>query len=331
MPQPTGRDLYDYNEPLTNISVAYMQEATGFIAKTFAPIVPVRKESGVYYKYTKDFWLREGMKKRPRATEAEGGGYEVTPSTPYVIDKWSEKKDIADEDRTNTQDPLDADEDAALWLGEQAMIRRERLFAEKALVTGVWGRDRQGKASGETGTQFRQFNDAASIPVEVVSGSCDYVHSQTGRRPNKISMGREVYSWLKLHPDILARVQYGAAPGNPAVVTKQVLAQIFEVEELHVMDGVYCSTAEGASTATYAFIGGKNILLGYVAPRPSLRMPSALYTLAWTEIDGAGPDGQRVKKIRMPLKDADRVELDLYTTVEIVAADCGELLYDAVA
>src|ERR1017187_6613169 len=50
MPQPTLQDVH-VNRPLTNISVAYLQEAAGveFVADKAFPAVPVENKSDLYY------------------------------------------------------------------------------------------------------------------------------------------------------------------------------------------------------------------------------------------------------------------------------------------
>ena len=50
MPQPTLQDVH-VNRPLTNVSVAYLQEAAGveFVADKAFPAVPVENKSDLYY------------------------------------------------------------------------------------------------------------------------------------------------------------------------------------------------------------------------------------------------------------------------------------------
>ena len=51
--QPTRSDLH-VNRPLTNMSIAYRQDATDLVADRVFPAVPVKKQSDRYIVYTKD-------------------------------------------------------------------------------------------------------------------------------------------------------------------------------------------------------------------------------------------------------------------------------------
>ena len=60
MPQPTLQDVH-VNRPLTNVSVAYLQEAAGveFVADKAFPAVPVENKSDLYYTYARADFNRD--------------------------------------------------------------------------------------------------------------------------------------------------------------------------------------------------------------------------------------------------------------------------------
>ena len=68
MPQPTQSAVH-VNRPLTMLSVAYAQAQSAFIADKVFPVVPVDKQSDLYYVYTKNDWFRDEAQVRPPATE----------------------------------------------------------------------------------------------------------------------------------------------------------------------------------------------------------------------------------------------------------------------
>ena len=47
------------NRPLTNISLAYMQDAAAFVADSIFPAIPVMKQSDLYWEYDRDDWNRD--------------------------------------------------------------------------------------------------------------------------------------------------------------------------------------------------------------------------------------------------------------------------------
>ena len=73
MPQPTIRQVHT-NRPLTNLSTAYIQQASHFVAgRIFSP-VPVDKKTDQYYTWPKDAWFRDEVKVRGDVDESAGSG-----------------------------------------------------------------------------------------------------------------------------------------------------------------------------------------------------------------------------------------------------------------
>ena len=70
MPSPTQADVH-INVPLTNVSVAYMQSSSSFIADKVFPKVPVNKQSDLYWKYSKSDWRRSRCWDAPQATSPQ--------------------------------------------------------------------------------------------------------------------------------------------------------------------------------------------------------------------------------------------------------------------
>lgn len=125
------------------------------------------------------------------------------------------------------------------------------------------------------------------------------------------------------------RVDRGQTQG-PALVMRQTLAALFELEEVLVMDAIENTAREGAAGA-YSFIGGKHALLVYAPPSPSLMVPSAGYTFSWSGLLGAGQMGSRIKRFRMEHLASDRIEVETAFDQKLVSADLGFFFSGAVA
>ena len=331
------------NRPLTNISIAYMQDAAGFVADRVFPNIPVVKQSDRYFRYDRsDFWRNQYQKRAPSA-ESAGSGWKVDSTPTYFADVWALHKDIDDQIRANADDPLNMDRDATLWLSEQAMISREVNWSARYFTTGVWTGidhttgDVTGVQSNPTGNQVIQWNDENSTPVKDVKKYADTIHPLTGRRPNKFVMGRQVWTQLSEHPDLIDRIKYsgGVGPTRPAIISRQAAAELFEVDELMVMDGIQATDPENpdfeASLAT-SFIAGKKALLVYAAPNPSILQPSGGYTFSWTGyLSGQGAMGQVIQRYRMFWLKSDRVEGEMAYDQKLVAPDCGVFFNNIVA
>lgn len=322
--QPTLGDVH-VNSVLTNLSVAFMQEATAFVADRVFPIVPVAKKSNIFRTYDRGFWLRNEMEKRADSTETPGIGHGIGQDT-YNCDVWGLHEDIGDQTRANADDGVDLDMDATSILTQMAMIRKEVSWATSFFTTGIWTQQRTGVASAPVvGTSVLQWNDANSSPIEDVRGARTAMVEMTGMEPNKLVLGRRVLDALLDHPDIVDRVKYSGGVGNrnPANVDLSSLAQLFNIPEILPMSAIQNTAKEGQTNA-FSFIGGKNALLLYTPNSAGIRIPSAGYTFAWNGYTGASANGTRIKRFRRPEDFAsDRVEIEAAFHQKLIAADLG--------
>lgn len=328
--QPSRSDVH-VNRPLTNISIAFLQSADSFVADRVFPNIPVAKQSDRYFTYDRGMFNRDEMQERAPATESAGGTYTIDSTPTYYAPVYAFHRDIPDEVRDNADDPLNLDREAAQFLSHKALIKRETLWVAKYFAGGIWtGGDVDGVAAGPGVNQFLQWNDPASTPIEDIRTAKTTVQALTGFRPNVLTLGRQVYDKLVDHPDIVARVDQGQTPVGPALVTRQRIAAIFEVDEILVMDGIQNTALEGATNA-HSFIGGKKALLSYRPPAPGLMTPSAGYTFSWTGHLGSGAMGGRVLSFRMQNIKSDRVEIEMAFDQKVVAPELGYFFDTAVA
>jgi hypothetical protein len=337
MPQPNLSNVH-VNVPLTNMSVAYVQDQSHFIADRVFPNIPVTKQSDRYYVYSRADFNRDEMRERAPGTESAGGGYTLDNTPTYYAPVNAYHKDIDDQIRANSDSVLGPDRDATIFVTQKALIRRERAWAANYFAAGIWGSQEQGVAAAPVpGTSFLQWNDAGSTPIEDVRTAKRKVLEATGFEPNKLTLGKAAYDALVDHPDIVDRVKYGQTPGKPAMVNVNALAQLFELEEILVSKAVFNAGAKGADYAASAakelsqFIAGKHALLAYVTPTPSIMQPTAGYTFSWSGWFGATGMGMRIKKFRMEWLESDRVEVQQAFDQKVVGADLGFFFKDAVA
>lgn len=326
---PTPGDVH-VNTPLTNISIAFLQNAANFVSSRVFPNIPVTKQSDRYYVYERGDFNRDEMAERAPATESVGGGYKLDNTPTYFANRFSFHKDIPDEVRANADAVLNPDREATAYVTHKALIKREKLFVQKFFQSGLWGVDYTGVSSNPSGANVLQWNDANSTPIESVRAAKRSIAERTGFEPNKLVLGRAVYDALLDHPDIIDRLKYGQTAGGVANTSTSDLASLFKVEEILVMNAVENTAKEGAS-ASHAFIGGKNALLCHAATAPGLMTPTAGYTFSWTGLMGAGGEGNRIKSFRMEQLGADRIEIDMCFDQKLVSADLGQFFTGIVA
>ena len=325
MAEPTVRQVH-VNQPLTQISIAYIQDTDMFIATEVFPNIPVQKQSDRFYKYLKEYWFRDVAKKRAPATESAGGGYNLDNTPTYFCDKYSIHKDVADEMRSNADDVINMDRDATEWVSQMMLLRREKQWAENYFTDGVWATDLQGVAGSPSSGEFQQWDQEDSTPIEDIRDNAVRVAELTGHKPNVLVLSPYVYTALSNHADILDRIKYT----QTGVVTTDILAGLFDVDRVLIAWGTE-NIAAGGVDADMNFVFGKHALLAYSNPTPSILQPSAGYTFSWQGLLGAGAMGTRIRQYRMEHLEADRIEGDLAMDMKVIASDLGVFFENAVA
>lgn len=322
MPSPTRGDVH-VNRPLTNISIAFMQNAANFVAARVFPNIPVAKKSDVFFTYDRGEFNRDEMRERAPSTESAGGGWDISTDD-YAAKVYAFHKDVDDEIRDNADNPLNLDREATEYVTLKGLLKREKLWVSKFFGTGKWTTDITGVASSVGSGEALQWNDASSTPIEDVAEAKTTILQSTGFEPNTMVLGYPVWQKIKDHPDIVDRIKYsgGVSPSSPAIVSTNAVAALFEVDRILVMKSIE-NTAQEGITAAHSFIGGKHALLCYAAPTPGIMTPSAGYTFSWTGHLGSGAEGGRIKRFRMENLKSDRVEIEMAFDQKKVAADLG--------
>lgn len=311
---------------MTNVSVAYLQEADNFVADKVFPTVPVKRQSDVFYVYNKGDFMRDEAQLRGAASESAGGDYGVEASSPYYCRKHAFHKDVTPEERANYDEPLDADTDATTFVTQKMLIRREMAWTDAFFKEGVWGTEYSGAdTAGENAVVY--WNEPTSTPIQDVTGAGVKMAATTGKKPNVLLLSPYAFNALKNHDDILDRIRYT----QKGIVTTDLLATLFEVDKVLVGWGVVNSARKGID-ADVDFIMGKHALLCYSNPRPALRAPSAGYIFAWTGLEGSGAYGNRI--VRLPMDQlglgTERIEGEMAFDCKQICADLGVFFKDIV-
>lgn len=321
--QPTPGDVH-VDRPLTNVSVAWIQEQRRYIAGRVFPVVPVAKQSDLYFVFSRADWLRAIAEKRAPSTESAGGGYNLTTAQ-YAADVWAFHKDVDDQVRANADNPLSPDRTAVQLATQACMTRREVNWAARYFTTGIW----TGSTTGTDITPATLWDAANSTPIADIRAEIFSVLSKTGFMPNKLVLGAKTWQVLQDNADFVDRVNAGQTPNGPAIVNLAALASILELEEVMVSTAVRNTAAEGATEATGFIAGANDALLVYTTGAPSIEQPTGGYTFAWTGLFGAGAAGNRINNIRADLLKSNRIECEMAFDQKLVAAELG-VFFDAV-
>lgn len=321
---PTAGDVH-VNRPLTNFSQKYLQDTDMFMAMMAWPNLPVSNQSDLYYVFDRGDFYRDDAEERADGTESSGGGFDLSQD-PYFARVYSFHKDVTDRQRANQDPGVQLDQSATQFVTHKLLIRRERIMQANLFGTG-WGTTVTGNAS-PTGNQFRFWSDPNSTAISDVRTGIRTVHQATGYRPNKMLIGREAYDTLLDNDDVLSRITGGATPNMPAMVMRQLLAALFELDAIYVMDAVYNTAVQGA-TDSNSFIGGDNALLYYAPDAVGLEEPTAGVQFSWTGMLGNTANGMRIRRFREERLSADRIEGDMSFDFKRVASELGYFFSNA--
>lgn len=329
MAEPTLTQVH-VNRPLTNISQAYMQDSTDYIADKIFPVVPVQKQSDRYFVYTKGDWFRNEAQVRAPGTESAGGGYNVDNTPSYYAPLYAFHKDVDPQIRANSDVPLNADRDATLFITHRMLLTREIQVQNIVMAASTW----TGSTTAGDITPSPQWNLANSTPLEDIEAQIWSVKQQTGKFPNRFVLGPRVWETLKNHDEVVQRIKYT----QRGVVTTDLLASLIAppgVDNFQVLVAAAIqNTGFQGGADNFSFIAPtKDALLLYAEPQPGIMVPSAGYIFTWVGLLGAGAFGSRINQIPMPWLGVGttRIEGELAFTTKIVGADLGVYFLNAVS
>lgn len=318
MPLLTPSNVH-IDQPLSNLTLAYVQEQTNFIADKVFPTVGVQKQSDKYYIYDRANMNRAGdvQKLAPR-TEVNRIGQSISNDS-YFADVYGLGMDFDEQTLSNEDAMLDIRSAGATTLVNRLLIHREEQFAASFFAAGIWGTD---------STPSNLWSDYTnSTPIRDVTTARRTMQLKSGGfKPNTMVIGKEVRDILINHPDILARLNGGATVTNTALITDAKLAEIFEVENFYVMEAVKNTGAEGLSESN-AFIGGKNALLVHTPRTAGLMTPAAGLTFAWNNVPGVSNLGVTVESFSDDAlkrqQVAEHIQVKMSYDMKVVGADLG--------
>lgn len=306
MARPTRRSVH-VNRPLSNISIGYKNSF--YIAEGVFPLVPVQKQSDVYFIWDKEAWFRLRAGTRAPGTRAPRVDYGVSTAS-YICLNYALAKGIPDEVRDNADAPLRPDVTATNFVTDGIMLGMEDRVATLIGASGNWA------SASNPGTQW---DDDTSDAWGDISTLCYEVEGQIGRPANTMVAGRNAWKTLRNHPDLVDRVKYQREGGK---LIPADLQGWFDVERV-LVGRARKDTSEEGQSASMTDVWGDFLWVGYVTPNPAIDEPSAGYCFRW---------GQRsVSRFRADQEHEDVVEVEEWTDELITASDAGGGFYDVSA
>mgnify|MGYP003626677170 FL=1 len=311
------------DQALTNVSIAYAQESDSFVASRIFNSINTSQLSNKYHVFDKDQWLRSQADLRGTGSPTKGANFTMSTGT-FSCQQYGMHMDVDDYVAANADAGVDILTSATQYVTEKLLQKRDEVFAAAAFTTSVW----TGSSSGSDITPSTKWSASGGTPIKDISDQQAACHAKTGRTPNVLLLGKDVYSALRDSDDLLDRVKYS----EKGIVTTDLMASLFGVDEVIVASSIENTALEGA-TAVYAPIfDADDALLIYRPQNPGLLTPAAGYMFSFTGVAGADQfEGLRTLRYRMDANHSERIEALAAFDFKVTGADLGVYFDEAVA
>jgi hypothetical protein len=268
------------DQPLSNLSIAYMQDQNEYIASKFAPIIPVSQISGNYFKYSKRTFFESPSKKWTPGAKMPGGVMDMDTKGTYSAQFRAYEYPLPAH-LAAAQDSMVMLERAVTEKVTRALLLdREIQIATDMFATGKWAPslEHPGASSGT----YTYWNDYANSDILAnVKDEKLAIKALTGMTPNTLTVNEQVYETIRLHPQMKEIYKYT----QPAVMTEDLISKALGLEKMLIGKAVYMSSIEGATDAL-GYVFGKHALVSYVAPQVGLMTPTAAAIFSFTGMSG---------------------------------------------
>lgn len=271
---------------LSNVAMKFYEDAT-YAHRRLFPVCQVGLPSGHFYEFKKGDLARDNVKKKPaygKVAPALFGHSEQSYSCHVDQILLGIDRIIAlPYQRAGGVDPY---RERIPTLIEQIALHQEIDFAEHFFNANAWNNVWTGAAAAnESQKKFKKFDDTTD-PVEFFDKRAVEIRREGRRRPNKLALGMDVFVALKNNAAIKERIKYSGTTQNPAIVTESVLAQVFGVDQVVVLDATYNDAEINQPDNMKYVCDSKSALLLYAPNTPQIDSPSAGYLFTWN-IDGS--------------------------------------------
>lgn len=309
---PTGSQVH-HDAPLSNLVLEAFAASQDYVAGRLFPIVPVGKESDIYYKIDGSAWLANHDDTRSRGAAPKKIEYKVS-SDNYHCANHALREDNALEDLANQDNAVQLRESSAMNVMESLLRAREVRVASK--VTSI-----SNVGSGHVPTN--KWGDYTNgDPISDVRTARAFIRKRTGLKANVALLDEDTYEIVRSHPQLL---EYFKVSGGQAMVTNAQIAEAFGVREIIVGGAVY-NAANLNAAASMVNVWGNNCLLAHVGPAAGLKAKTLGVGMRWTPAGIAAPMSVTRYLDPDPGTKKEWTEVGHYTDDKIVAVDLGYLI-----
>ena len=324
--------MYDasgvYFDPiLTNFSTGY--QMADLVAPRLFPLTPVGLQSGKYRVFDRSNWLLFNDRREPGTVANEVAGRKWSEDTYYCVEH-SLQSPVTDEELQNLGNPTGNPANAALFAGIDPRADATELITRAIALrhevdAANLARNTATYASSVTLSGSSQWSDysGSSHPITVVENARRTIFAAIYKEPNLMVIPWTVWSYLRNHPDIVARVQY------TQISTVGAFQELTGFQGDIVIPQVVYNTADNIDASqSVVEIWGKDVILAYCEPQPAMNTQCFAKTFIQPYPNG---ELSPVESWREEPRKSDLVRNSKKYTLKVVSNAAGYLIKNAVA
>jgi len=264
---PMGTGNFHISKALSNVATKYVNSE--MIADKVFKTMKVKNETDLYYIWKRDFRLPQSGRANGAPANQENWG--VTTSS-YTCSEQALAETLTDRDMQNTDSGIQLQADTVEFLTDKLLMTKEKMLADLLFTTTASGNN----VTLTTATSWA-YNTTTSSPIQDINSATSVVRIASGVEPNKLVMGDEVYIKLRNNQNVYERIKYT----ERAILTKELLAALFDIDEVIVGKAIYDSAQESIPTAIESITSmwGNAAWLGYINPSSGRKALTAGLTL----------------------------------------------------
>jgi len=295
---PVTTSIYkglDYNQIMVarinaDMSLAYRQQPSDFIADKWFPLVKVDQISGLVPRWGIGTFFTDYVQEWRNGTALPQGDIFLDTHIQYVCKRYACEIPLTDDIVAIADPGIDPAFATTAFLTDVMQLHKERVVAGayfQSSDTGgsnVWGTNWNGvdtKGAGEG--KFVKFdNYTLSDPRQTFKDVKLAIKKLTGKTPNTAVMGEQVFEALRIHPQLIQWYQTGANTiRNITELNEAALAQALGIDNILVGRAMY-NKSPPTDTPELDWIYGGHVWVGYV-DTPGVMKPIAGVNLTFTE------------------------------------------------
>jgi len=259
-------------------------DQAGFISNQVFPVVDVASQSGTFGKIPVEELLEQRDTKRAPGSGYARGEYTFTTST-YACEEHGAEEVVDDREAKMYAEYFDAEQIAAMRAYSAVLRNAEQRIADAVFNATTF-------SSFTTGVTNEWDDTANATPLVDVEAAVQAVYDQSGLWANALVINRKVFRNLRNCDEIKDRIaSSGAGDSNAAgKVTRQQLAELFDLDQVIVAGGTKNAAKEGQSADPTQIWSGEYAMVCKVANSGDFREPCLGRTFHWSE-DGSSVGG----------------------------------------